>query len=249
MRIITLSRKGLYLSIIVLSLVLLGVSIRTMDLALPSIAKHPGTYYLVQTEEKVLALTFDDGPDPLFTGHILDVLKEKNVKATFFVLGMNAQGNPELLKRISEEGHEIANHGYSHSYTPTKFVCELTHTDELLYELLQKRTTYYRPPGGIISESVLTGVKEQGHILTLWSIDSKDWQNPGPPRIIQNVVKNSFPGGIILLHDGGERREQTIQALGPIIDQLREQGYRFGTVSELRNFESVKQVQKSNPKQ
>ncbi|MEL1135647.1 polysaccharide deacetylase family protein [Desulfitobacterium sp. THU1] len=248
MRIITLSRKGLYLSIIVLSLVLLGVSIRTMDLALPSIAKHPGTYYLVHTQEKVLALTFDDGPDPLYTGYILDVLKEKNVKATFFVLGMNAQGNPELLKRISEEGHEIANHGYSHSYTPSKFVRELTRTDELLYELLQKRTTYYRPPGGIISESVLAGVKEQGHTLTLWSIDSKDWQNPGPPRIIQNVVKNSFPGGIILLHDGGERREQTIQALGPIIDRLREQGYRFGTVSELRNFESVKPVQKSKLK-
>lgn len=196
-----------------------------------------------------MALTFDDGPDSLYTGYILDVLKEKNVKATFFVLGSNVKNNPDLLKRIREEGHEIANHGYSHSYTPSKFVQELIRTDEVLYETLKERTAFYRPPGGVVSNSVLAGVKEQGHVLTLWSIDSKDWQNPGPARIVQNVVKNSFPGGIVLLHDGGEKREQTIQALGPIIDQLREQGYRFVTVSELRNFESVAPVQKVKPKE
>ena len=243
MRIITFSRKGIYLGIIVLGLVLVGTGIRNTEMSLPSIAKHPGTYYLVQTEEKVMALTFDDGPDPLYTGYILVVLKEKGLKATFFVLGENAKNNPELLRRIREEGHEIANHGYSHSYTPSKFVKELIRTDEVIYELLQERTAYYRPPGGVVSNAVLAGVKEQGHILTLWSVDSKDWQNPGPAQIVQNVVKNTFPGGIILLHDGGEKREQTIQALGPIIDRLREQGYRFVTVSELRNFEKVAPVQ------
>lgn len=245
----TFSRKGILLNIMVLGLVLLGVGVRNMDLALPSISKHPGTYYLVHTVEKVTALTFDDGPDPLYTGYILDVLKEKNVKATFFVLGSNARSNPDLLKRIREEGHEIANHGYSHSYSPSKFVQELIRTDEVLYETIKEHTAYYRPPGGVVSNSVLAGVKEQGHVLTLWSIDSKDWQNPGPAQIVRNVVKNCFPGGIILLHDGGEKREQTIQALGPIIDQLREQGYRFVTVSELRNYESVAPVQRVKPKE
>ncbi len=244
LRVIIFTRKGIRLSAMVLGLVLLGIGVRTMDLTFPTITKNPETYYLVHTEEKVMAITFDDGPDPLYTGYILDVLKEKDVKATFFVLGENAKNNPDLLKRIREEGHEIANHGYSHSYTTSKFVQELVRTDEVLYELLQERTTFYRPPGGVVSSAVVAGVKSQGHVLTLWSIDSKDWTNPGPARIIQNVVNASFPGGIILLHDGGEKREQTIRALGPIIDRLREQGYRFVPVSELRNFESVKQVQK-----
>ncbi len=247
MRIIIFSRKGLRLSMMVLGLVLLGIGIRYTDLAFPAITKHPGTYYLVHTEEKVMALTFDDGPDPLYTGYILDVLKEKNVKATFFVLGESAKNNPELLLRARQEGHEIGNHGYSHTYTPSKFVQELIRTDEVLQEVLQERTAFYRPPGGVISNAVLAGVKEQGHILTLWSIDSRDWVNPGPAQIVQNVVNNSFPGGIILLHDGGEKREQTIRALGPIIDRLREQGYRFVTVSELRNFERVAPAQRVDP--
>lgn len=213
-------------------------------MVIPSIKKHPETYYLAQTEEKVIALTFDDGPDPLYTGHILDVLKEKDVKATFFVLGENVKNNPDLLWRIREEGHEIANHGYSHNYDPSQFIEELIRTDEVIYELLKERTVYYRPPGGIVSETVIAGVKEQGYILTLWSVDSNDWRNPGPNRIVENVVKNSFPGAIVLLHDGGEKREQTIQALGPLIDRLREQGYNFVTISELKAYERAKPVQK-----
>lgn len=237
MRIITLSRKEILLSIVILIFVAFGTVYHSRSLTLPSLVKQPGTYYMVSTQEKVIALTFDDGPDPLYTGHLLDVLKEKNVKATFFVLGENAKQNPDLLKRIQAEGHEIANHGYSHSYTSSQFVRELERTDEVIFQLTNQHTQFYRPPGGIVSKTVLEGVKEKQHVLTLWSIDSKDWTNPGPTRIIQNVVKNSFPGAIILLHDGGEKREQTIQALSGIIDQLKKEGYRFVTVSELRNFE------------
>lgn len=220
-----------------------GTYYHSINLTLPSLVKDPRTYYMVHTKEKVVALTFDDGPDPLYTGSILNVLKEKEVKATFFILGENAKRNPDLLKRVSMEGHEIANHGYSHSYTSSQFVQELIRTDEVIYQEVNKHTRFYRPPGGIVSKSVIDGVKEQGQILTLWSIDSKDWQNPGPTRIVQNVVKNSFPGAIILLHDGGEKREQTTQALSTIIEQLKQQGYRFVTVSELRNFESTIPVQ------
>lgn len=243
MRIITFSRRGILLSVVILLLMAFGTYYHSQNLTLPSLVKQAGTYYMVNTQEKVVALTFDDGPDPLYTGFVLDVLKEKGVKATFFVLGGNAKQNPGLLKRISVEGHEIGNHGYSHSYTSSQFIRELIRTDEVVYQVIQQHTQFYRPPGGIVSKSVLEGVKDTGHVLTLWSIDSKDWQNPGSTRIERNVVKSSFPGGIILLHDGGEKREQTIQALSNIIEQLRQQGYRLVTVSELRNFESNTPVQ------
>lgn len=249
MRIITFSRRGILISLVILLLVAFGTSYQSKNLTLPSLVKQAGTFYMVHTQEKVVALTFDDGPDPLYTGFVLDVLKEKNVKATFFILGENAEQNPDLLQRISVEGHEIGNHGYSHSYTSSQFVRELVRTDEIVYQAIRQHTLFYRPPGGIVSKSVVEGVKDQGHVLTLWSIDSKDWRNPGPTRIVQNVVKSSFPGAIILLHDGGEKREQTIQALASIIDQLKQLGYRFVTVSELRNFESNTPVQILKPKE
>jgi peptidoglycan/xylan/chitin deacetylase (PgdA/CDA1 family) len=202
---------------------------------------------MINTHEKVVALTFDDGPDPLFTGHILDVLKEKNIKATFFVLGQNVKDNPDLLKRIHQEGHEVANHGYSHTYTSSQFVRELVRTDELIYQTINQHTRFYRPPGGLVSKSVIDGVRNNGYVVTLWSVDSWDWQNPGPARIVQNVLKSSFPGAIILLHDGGEKREQTIQALPGIIDRLGQQGYQFVTVSELKNYEDTTPVQMIKP--
>lgn len=246
MRIFTISRKGLYLGLLVFAFSFIVVSAIPWDRALPSITKHPGTYYMVNTEEKVLALTFDDGPDPLYTGHILDVLKEKDVRGTFFVLGENVQGNPELMRRIYEDGHEVANHGYSHNYSPSKFVQELSKTEEILQNMFNTRSVYYRPPGGIVSESVLKAVNEQGLTLALWSVDSKDWQNPGSERIAQTVIKNSFPGAIVLLHDGGEKREQTIRALPVIIDQLKREGYRFVTLSELKNYERTAPVKGPN---
>jgi len=247
LRIITFSRRGILFSLVILLLVAFGTYYQSRNLTLPSLVKQAGTYYMVNTQEKVVALTFDDGPDPLYTGALLDVLKEKNVKATFFVLGENAKKNPDLLKRISVEGHEVGNHGYSHSYTTSKFIRELDRTDEVIYQIIQQHTSFYRPPGGIISKSIIEGVKDKGYILTLWSIDSSDWRNPGPTRIVRNVVKSSFPGAIILLHDGGEKREQTINALTSIIDQLKQQGYRFVTVSELRSFESNTPVQILKP--
>jgi peptidoglycan-N-acetylglucosamine deacetylase len=224
---------------LLLILVSFGGYYQKQHLTMPSLVREPGTYYMVKTQEKVVALTFDDGPDPLYTGYVLDVLKAKNIKATFFILGVNAKNNPELLKRIGNEGHEIGNHGYSHSYTSSQFIRELERTDEVVFQVLQQHTQFYRPPGGIVSKSVIEEVKERGHILTLWSIDSKDWRNPGSAAIVQNVLKSSFPGGIILLHDGGEKREQTVQALSKIIDQLIQQGYRFVTLSQLRNYENI----------
>lgn len=247
MRVITLSRKGVAIAFVVLFLLTAGTYYQSRNLTIPSLVKQAGTYYMINTHEKVVALTFDDGPDPLFTGHILDVLKEKEVKATFFVLGQNVKDNPDLLKRIHQEGHEVANHGYSHSYTSSQFIRELVRTDELIYQVINEHTRFYRPPGGLVSKSVIDGVRNTGYVVTLWSVDSWDWQNPGPARIVQNVLKNSFPGAIILLHDGGEKREQTIQALSGIIEKLTQQGYHFVTVSELKNYDDTTPVQMLKP--
>lgn len=219
--------------------IVIGISFVSRNISVPSLVRAPGTYYMVDTQEKVVALTFDDGPDPNYTRLVLNVLQEKNVKATFFVLGENAKQNPELLLQINKAGHEIGNHGYSHSYNSTQFVRELVKTDEVIFSLLHQHTYFYRPPGGVVSKAVIQGVKAKGYLLTLWSIDSKDWRNPGANRIVQNVVESISPGAIILLHDGGEKREQTAEALKVIIDRLRKDGYRFVTLTELQRFEEA----------
>lgn len=237
MRVYFINRKRMTLFLFLFILIILGISFTSRNIPVPSLVRAPGTYSMVHTQEKVVALTFDDGPDPNYTEQILDVLKEKNVKATFFVLGENVKLYPELLMQINKAGHEIGNHGYSHIYSTSLTVRELVKTDEVIYDSLHQHTHYYRPPGGFVSKAVLQDVKAKGHVLTLWSIDSRDWRNPGVTRIVQNVVDSSFPGAIILLHDGGEKRQQTAEALKIIIDRLRNDGYRFVTLSELQRFE------------
>ncbi|MDA8228478.1 MAG: polysaccharide deacetylase family protein [Desulfitobacterium hafniense] len=203
-----------------------------------SLKKAPGTYYMATTGDKVVALTFDDGPDPAFTIPILDILKQERVQATFFVLGQTAKDNQRLLNRMISEGHEIGNHGYTHDYRGRKIVEEIKRTDQLVFEATGFHTYFYRPPGGFASKEQIDIVRNNGHVLTLWSVDSKDWRNKGSRYIIQNVLDGVFPGAIILLHDGGEKREQTVNALPSIIDQLRQKGYKFVTLSELRTLDS-----------
>lgn len=193
---------------------------------------------MAHTQEKVVALTFDDGPDPTDTPDVLDILKEKKVRATFFVLGQAAQSNPYLLKRLVNEGHEIGNHSFNHDYQQRHLVEEMNQTDKEVFAATGTHTYFYRPPGGFLSKSQLEIIKGNGHVVALWSVDSKDWRNPGIKQIVDNVIKHVFPGAIILMHDGGYHRTQTVKALGPIIDALRERGYRLVTLSELKTMDS-----------
>jgi peptidoglycan/xylan/chitin deacetylase (PgdA/CDA1 family) len=193
---------------------------------------------MAHTQEKVVALTFDDGPDPTDTPDVLDILKEKKVRATFFVLGQAAQSNPYLLKRLVNEGHEIGNHSFNHDYQQRRLVEEMNQTDKEIFAATGTHTYFYRPPGGFLSKSQLEIIKGNGHVVALWSVDSKDWRNPGIKQIMDNVMKHVFPGAIILMHDGGYHRTQTVKALGPIIDALRERGYRLVTLSELKTMDS-----------
>lgn len=238
MRIYVLSRRKLVL--LFLSLLTIGgiLTITQSSLTTPSLVRAPGTYYKSNTQEKIIALTFDDGPDPIDTPDILNILKEKNVRATFFVLGQAAQDNPLLLKRLVMEGHEIGNHSFKHDYQQRRLVEEIKQTDQTVFTSTGVHTYFYRPPGGFLSKNQLETVKKNGHIVALWSVDSKDWRNPGVKQIVDNVMKSVFPGAIVLLHDGGYQRTQSVKALGPIINALRDRGYRMVTLSELKMLDT-----------
>jgi peptidoglycan-N-acetylglucosamine deacetylase len=234
-----LTRKKilLFVSLILSIGVILSASL--YSLTAPSLVKAPGTYYMAHTQEKVVALTFDDGPDPIDTPLIMDILKEKEVKATFFVLGQAVKENSAILKRQVKEGHEIGNHSFNHDYQQQRLAKEIHQTDEEVFKATGLHTYFYRPPGGFLTKGQLESIKKNGHVVALWSVDSKDWRNPGVKQIVKNVIDNVFPGAIILLHDGGYQRTQTVKALSPIIDSLKAQGYHFVTLSELKIFDKT----------
>ncbi|MBW4634089.1 MAG: polysaccharide deacetylase family protein [Iphinoe sp. HA4291-MV1] len=186
--------------------------------------------------EKVIALTFDDGPWVESTAQVLDILKKNNIKATFFVVGQNLKTHPELGKRIVAEGHVIGNHTWHHWYhyfNPQAAAFEIDSTTDLIYQLTGAKTTLFRPPGGILHNGLFAYAKNRNYSIIMWSADSIDYSRPAVPRLIRNVMKDSKPGGIVLMHDGGGNRSRTVQALPQIISNLKKQGYRFVTIPEL----------------
>ncbi|MFN3745237.1 MAG: polysaccharide deacetylase family protein [Hyphomicrobiaceae bacterium] len=197
-------------------------------------------------QDKVIALTFDDGPSRLYTPAILDVLKKKDVKASFFVLGTAAAMEPKILKRIYEEGHDIGNHTFTHpdlSEIPSaQLDLELNATQRVLESKLGIRTVLFRPPfvRDIEPETseqarTLLASAALGYITIGQRIDPLDWGRPGVEEIVRRTVSYAHrrAGNVVLLHDGGGDRSQTIAALPQIIDQLRADGYRFVTIHEL----------------
>ena len=205
--------------------------------------------------KKRLAITFDDGPDPRWTPRILDILKEKNVPAAFFVIGLDASNSPELVKREFDEGHEIGNHTYTHpnfnSDDPSKMISktqirwELNLTQRLIESTIGVKSILFRPPFGIdhqpeYAEEVaqLPTVQDMGYLIIGQKIDPHDWQQRDGKQvpaqeIVDGVLRQAEDGNIILFHDGGGDRSQTIAALPQVIDNLRAQGYQFVSVSDL----------------
>ncbi len=205
--------------------------------------------------EKKVAITFDDGPDPEWTPKILDVLKEKGVKATFFLIGAEAQKNPGLTKRVYNEGHEIGNHTFTHpdisNINKRYFEVELNLTERFFEGKLGVKPVLFRPPYSIDQDPdtadqvrPLELAQDLGYITVGDKIDPNDWRD-NPRRtakeITDDVMANLPPcqngnlscGNIILLHDGGGNRSQTVNALADIIDGLKARGYQIVPVSEL----------------
>src|SRR2546426_2765049 len=198
---------------------------------------------------KKIALSFDDGPDPKWTPKILDILKQKNVPAVFFVIGNMANQRPDVLKREYAEGHEIGNHTYFHprfdEISHTQIRWELNLTQRLIESTLGVKTILFRPPYGIdhqpeYAEEVaqLPLAQEMGYLIVGQRIDPDDWSlrggKPIPAKeIVDSVLRQADNGNIILLHDGGGDRTQTVAAIPQIIDALREKGYQLVSVSDL----------------
>jgi peptidoglycan-N-acetylglucosamine deacetylase len=186
--------------------------------------------------QKVVALTFDDGPWPKFSDQVMDILKENNIKGTFFVVGRNMKSFPEIGKRIVAEGHVIANHTYHHWYhfmNPQVAASEIDNTANEVYKVTGVKTNLFRPPGGIMTNGVVNYAKNQKYAVVMWSSDSIDYSRPPVARLVSNVMREAKPGGIVLMHDGGGDRTNTVRALPIIIENFRKQGYRFVTVPEL----------------
>ena len=186
--------------------------------------------------EKVIALTFDDGPWATYTPQILDILKRYNAKGTFFVVGRQAQRYPDLLKRIAAEGHEFGNHTWTHRMRfadSATAANELDNTTAIIQRITGKRTRLYRPPGGTLNNGLDNRAKGLGYAVVMWSHDTFDWRQPPASTIVQRAIASPNPGNIVLMHDGGGPRNATVAALPQILNNLQQKGYRFVTIQEL----------------
>lgn len=183
------------------------------------------------TEKKKIALTFDDGPHPVYTEKLLDGLKEKQVKATFFLLGENIEGNEELVKRIAEEGHLIGNHTFQHediTKVPKEKACQqILKTSDLIHDITGITPEYIRPPFGEWDDSLDCGINL---FLTLWTIDTLDWTTRNTSEIVNRVVTKAEENDIILMHDSFD---STVKAVMQVIDLLEAENYEFVTVDEI----------------
>lgn len=196
----------------------------------------------VPTTHKVVALTIDDGPHYKTTPLMLAILREKKVKLTLFILGENAAAHPELLAQAVADGHEIANHAYSHKSLAKmnkREIEEELDKAEKAITLVAPKPTLFRPPGGAYNDNVLAEAKERGYTTILWSIDTGDWRRPSVSQVVDSVMQHVEPGSIVLLHEG-QYPLPTPEAIGIIIDKLREQGYSIVTVSELLQYYEVR---------
>ncbi|WP_286625516.1 MULTISPECIES: polysaccharide deacetylase family protein [unclassified Thermosynechococcus] len=187
--------------------------------------------------EKVVALTFDDGPWGTSTRQVLQILKEEEVKATFFVLGKHALMYPNIIADIVKAGHAVGNHSWSHPYQPVDPEVakqEIENTSALIAKQSQAQTRLFRPPGGNLTTGLVDYAKSKNYAIILWSVDTHDTRpNTTAADIVERTLKEVKPGSIILLHDGGGDRATTRKALPTLIRRLRQKGYRFVTVPEL----------------
>ncbi|MCI9613674.1 MAG: polysaccharide deacetylase family protein [Dorea sp.] len=185
----------------------------------------------VEGEAPKIAITFDDGPSRQCTGRLLDGLKERGVKATFFLIGKNAKENPDLVRRLDEEGHLIGNHTYNHveitRLSDEEAKKELTDTDEVICQITGKHVEYMRPPFGQWQDNL---EKELNVMPVMWSIDPLDWTTKNVDEIVNKVVTEAGENDIILLHDC---YDSSVDAALRIVDILMKKGYEFVTADEL----------------
>lgn len=186
---------------------------------------------------KLVALTFDDGPWPASTEAILSALEREDVPATFFMLGLQAKRYPRIARLVSTAGHQVGNHTYSHSQLSALSGADAWKDIQWGQKAILKATghpaVWFRPPYGDVDTRSLNVARQLSQRVVMWTVDSRDWERPGADVISGNVLRAVRPGAIVLMHDGGGDRAQTVQALPGIIRELKRRGYVFVTIDEL----------------
>jgi len=193
--------------------------------------------WLGSEDKNQVALTFDDGPNPEYTPQILAVLDKYHVKATFFMVGEIAQQYPEVVRKVTEQGHEVGNHTMTHPEAPKvdsqRLRQEVQGTAQLLERISGKKIHYFRPPYGYFDAAYFQACRDNNMDVVLWSIVPRDWEQPPAEIIVRRVVAEIRPGAIVLLHDGGGDRRQTVKALPLIIEAIQAKGLQAVTLSQL----------------
>lgn len=191
----------------------------------------------IHYEGKQIALTFDDGPNGIYTAKLLDGLKERNVKVTFFIMGENIKGNEELVKRMYEEGHLLGNHTYSHvdleKMSFEKAYDEIQTTNAWIYNLTGYEAEYIRPPFGSWTDKLK---EETDMSIVMWNVDPLDWRDQNSAVIAKRILSKVKSGDIVLLHD---IYNSSVEAAFQVIDELKKQGYTFVRVDELGKSQKV----------
>lgn len=195
--------------------------------------------------KREVALTFDDGPDAKFTPQVLDVLKRKGVKATFFVVGNRVKAHPEITARIVREGHVLGNHSYTHANLPKltdrDFRWQINQTDRLIQRYTGYTPDLVRPPYGNVNEGQIKWLAHRNKKIVNWNVDSLDWKGLSAEQVATNILAHVQPGAIILQHaagGAGENLSGTVKALPTIISKLRKDGVRLVTVPDLLDNKS-----------
>ncbi|MGV0102422.1 polysaccharide deacetylase family protein [Nostoc sp. DSM 114167] len=197
----------------------------------------------LKPNEKVIALTFDDGPSPKNTAQILEILKKNDIKATFFMIGEMVKYFPQVAKQVAADGHIIGNHTWHHWYRHMDLATaasEIDRTAEIIYKTTGEKTTLFRPPGGFLNNGLAEYAKNEKYAVMMWSEQSGDAERHSPqvPGLVKNVLKYAKPGAIVLLHDGGGNRSKSVKALPEMIAGLKAQGYRFVTIPQLLEIQA-----------
>lgn len=188
-------------------------------------------------KQKLVALTFDDGPDPNYTPSVLAILKKYNIKATFFVIGKSAEAHPVIIKQMLANGNEVENHTYTHpnlrSDSGLKTEEEIRRCDKTLLKLTGRHAHYFRPPKGLFKNETIEIAAANDYRVVLWTICIEHHRSKTPADMAERIVKAAKPGMIILAHDGRLNREKTVEALPQVITEYQKMGYQFVTLDKL----------------
>lgn len=242
--------KPIVILFIVLALIAFAVALFTVFFDQAVLVRR-GTIYRVHTAEKVVALTFDDGPSSEWTPKILDELKLAGVRATFFMVGLHVKEYPDIAKRVSAEGHEVANHTYDHKvlfyYKDYELINQIKDTEKAIKDAAGQETRYFRPPKAWVTPKEKKLIEGLGYKTVLWTLNSKDWVAFHDNQIVSYIVRHIRPGDIVLFHDSGGtfsieggKRKQTVKTIPKLVKKLKEKGYSFVTISELLNSQRKK---------